>query len=586
MSPTPARARRRAPLIALAAALGTLIPAASATAEPMVVLYDLAATVREVATGPGALDAERFNLIQQQPVTRVLAPSRQAWKVLHGPPSGATPGLAGRTAEDMAALLTDRIRRSGGHTVFIDEAGEGLLASPADAANLATALDLLAARTLPSTGTDTLDRRVHVYVQGAAGLVVDPETWDPIWRVLVRAGGVWWQTYTPERSWNEAEWSTWAPLVRRMFAERGGDPARLRWFLRSDPATTMAEQLARARRGEACTTLANGLGAWRLGVDAAAFRDGYRAFVDGTAPCLAAPAPDEARRDALAGVMAMEYGVRVPEGDLRVGVQGSGRLPAGSLPRGVPARVRLSLGADPFGLAGRLGVDPAAFWAGAGAEVDIRGGGVEHRFPLPAGGGIERFLVPSEPGAVVVSLRIPIQAVRDAMGGAGADILGWLDAEGQVRTPAMRRRLVADPAGIVLVIPLRNAVGSTLLRTAAPPPPAPARVRLTVPRTLAGGRPLPSRLRRIVVTLRDRAGAPVARHGVRLALPTGRVFERRTGRDGTVSLLVPRRGGVHRVTVPGTRLRAARTIGSPPGPPRPPRARDGRGAVSRPGTPA
>ena len=77
----------------------------------------------------------------------MLPSERQVWKVTSRAGSDATPSVAGLSAGQMAALLADRIRRSGGHLVFIDELDGDF--TGADGAALAGALATLAGQPDP-----------------------------------------------------------------------------------------------------------------------------------------------------------------------------------------------------------------------------------------------------------------------------------------------------------------------------------------------------------------------------------------------------------------------------------------------------
>lgn len=560
----PAHARTPTAIAALACACALAAPSVAGAQERMVMLYATADAARTVAAGPGGLDAATYNVFQQQPVAAVLAPSRQAWKVSARAASRATPGLRGRSAESMAALLKDRIRRSGARLVFIDEAGLALHGSTEDVVNLAVAMEILSQDTLPAvTGAQPLNERVHIYVQGVPAPLVRSEEWEATWRVLALAGGVWWQAYTTPRAWNEAEWSTWPRLITRLLADHGGDPARLRWMLRHDPATTIPEQFANALRGDACAALAGGIGVWRPGPEAVAFRDSYRPVADGAVGCSPAPAVSGAQASGLDMVTSFESGVPLPDGTLVVGAHGAERLAAGSIPLRVPARLRLDLGGDPLGIAGLLGIDPGAFWPVAGAFVRIRGGGVSERVDLVPGSTIDRYVLPTRRGVVNITLHIPVRSLRSALGGTGVDLLGALESVGGPRTRALERRLTQSPGGAVINIPLRTGRGGTLLHVRSAKAPLPSRAQLLFPGRLKNGRVAPRHLRPVAVRLRDGRGAPVPGARARVRLPGGRVVTVRAGRTGLARTAIPRRGGPHLLTVPGTKLRVVRAVPGP-----------------------
>jgi hypothetical protein len=564
MRAMPPRGHRSLSRVAAACAAAAVLGAATAEAQGrMVMLYDTADHVRQIATGPGALDQEVYNLFQQQPVARVLAPSRQAWKVSGRGPSRATPGLRGRSVNSMVSLLRDRIARSGGRLVFIDEAGLALHSNPQDVTNLAAALEILSLQTLPQTGSQPLNERVHVYVQGVPAPLVRPDRWEATWRVLALAGGVWWQAYTSNRSWNEAEWATWANLIQRNLNERGGDLSRLRWVFRHDPRVPVADQFAKALRAPACWPLANGVGVWRIGPESVPFREGWRAIADGLAPCVPSPSPEHAQAVALDRVTGLEAGAALGDGMFTLGAHGAERLPAGAVPNRVPVRVRLDLGPDPLGIAAGLGVDPATFWPAAGATIRAAGAGVNARWALVPGRPLDVYLLPERRGVINLTLKLPVRGVREALGGPGVDLLAALESVGGPRNRALERRLIQNPAGAALMIPLRDRRGANLLRVENDRGALPSRAQVLLPARLAGNRIAPRHLRPVAVRLRDGRGLPVARVRTNVRLPGGRVLSARSNAAGVVRLAIPRRAGAHVVSVPGTRIRIVRRLGAP-----------------------
>ncbi|MEQ8835052.1 MAG: hypothetical protein RIB67_11505 [Miltoncostaeaceae bacterium] len=563
----------RAIIAALLAGAGAAL-SSPAGAGAMVMLYDTASSVRGVVQGQGALSPAVHDVYQQQPVTAVLGPRRQAWKVSARGPSRATPGLRGRSAEGMAALLADRVRRSGARLVFIDEAGIALHRSGEDASNLAIALALLRGRTVPGlpAGQSVADR-VHIYVQGVPAPLVRPQRWAATWRVLALAGGVWWQSYTSNRPWSPAEWATWGPLVQRRLAEAGGDPSRLRWMVRHHPSTTLADQFASMLSGASCTPVAHGVGAWRVGVEATAFRDLWSAVRDGRLGCAAAPAVGPDAASGLRETLALANGATLPEGALILGAHGIGRVEAGSVPLGVPVRLRLDLGADPLGVAGRLGVEPAEFWATAGAVLSIRGPGVDQRHPVVPGLALDTYISPRTTGRVQVRLIIPGRSLRGALGGERVDLLGTVEAAGGAPTAALARRLALSPGGFAHSIPLRSDAGVQTIPVVPGPGAVARRAQMVLPGRLLGGRIAPAHLRPLAVRLRGARGDAVEGARVLVRLPGGRILARRSGPDGIARLAIPRRAGVHVARVPGTRIRVVRRLGPPARPDRATRRR-------------
>jgi hypothetical protein len=115
----------------------------------------------------------------------------------------------------------------------------------------------------------------------------------------------------------------------------------------------------------------------------------------------------------------------------------------------------------------------------------------------------------------------------------------------------------------VFAFPLRAERGGTLLQVRTAKPPLPSRVQLLFPGRLANGRVAPRHLRPVAVRLRDGRGAPVPGARARLRLPGGRVVTVQAGRTGLARTAIPRRGGPHLLTVPGTELRVVRAVPGP-----------------------
>jgi hypothetical protein len=148
------------------------------------------------------------------------------------------------------------------------------------------------------------------------------------------------------------------------------------------------------------------------------------------------------------------------------------------------------------------------------------------------------------------------------------DLLGALEAVGGPRTRALERRLTQSPGGAALVIPLRTRTGGSLLQVRTARPPLPSRAQLLFPGRLKNGRVAPRHLRPVAVRLRDGRGAPVPGGRARLRLPGGRTITVRVGPKGVGRTAIPRRGGPHLLTVPGTRVRVVRALTGPRGAPR------------------
>ena len=94
----------------------------------------------------------------------------------------------------------------------------------------------------------------------------------------------------------------------------------------------------------------------------------------------------------------------------------AGAIEPGSLTKNRPADVQVRLGPDPLGLAAALGVDPAAFWRGARAEVIAAGPGFSVRGRIRADGSAGLTVTPPSPGAVYMRLVVPATSIQRALG--------------------------------------------------------------------------------------------------------------------------------------------------------------------------
>ncbi|HWH13219.1 MAG TPA: hypothetical protein VNT51_00615, partial [Miltoncostaeaceae bacterium] len=113
------------PLSALLA-LAVLAAAPAAAAARVSIVYDERGPARTLlAPGPdGGVDTVAGGWLHQAPGAEdVLPPARRAGKVSGGTGTAATPGLRGRDAAGIEAVLTAAIRGSGAHVVFLDELG-------------------------------------------------------------------------------------------------------------------------------------------------------------------------------------------------------------------------------------------------------------------------------------------------------------------------------------------------------------------------------------------------------------------------------------------------------------------------------
>ena len=547
-------------LAALALALTLALP--SAALPRSTILYEVAPGHRAL-TGPqpggGAGLGTADGAYQQQPAVRLLPEARQVAKVSGRGGSPSSPTLLGRGAPGMADLLRERIGSFGAGWVSIDELSGEFRGPEGDA--LGAALTELAAEAGPD-GAGTMAERVHVYVPAPATLVAQGEAYAGAWDALIRAGGVWIETYRGARAWSDEEWAAWPGLFREEYVRRRGDPTRLHLVL---TAGDQARQWARARTGAACELLANGPGAYRVGpAGAAAFVAEFRAtFPPGPAPagpspvaCVPPPAAPAAAVARLAGAARTREAVAA-----RWDVE---RLWAGIRSRGV-----IDLGPDPLGLAGALELDPAAFWSGAGAAVVGVGEGTRTRAPVRADGTARVSMVPGAPGPVSFRLIVPGAAIRTALGTPSADLPGALASAG---APAdLVRRMRISPRTWRLEIPLRPPADA-LWSTVAEDPPTPdagpataALARAGAGRVRRAGRD-PRRWSLFVLRLTAADGRPVPRARARVGRPWMAPVMHRTTPDGLLAIWVPRRSGQLEVRVPRWSPPARRNVeGRPPG---------------------
>lgn len=546
----------RSPHLGLAATVGVAVAlAAGAEADARTTILYETSRNHALLTGvqpdgsPGLGVAE--GVLQQQPAPRRLGPGAQAWKVSGMGGSRATPSIVGLSGGAAAALLRDRIRRSGAHLVFLDELGSRFRGDPGH--RLATALEVLGQQRSPYGG-ESLARRVHIYVPGVRTMVAAPARWDGAWTALVRAGGVWLETYRGSRPWTEEQWLAWPAAFRREFVRRGGDPSRLHLLLTEGDQD---EQWRRARTGAACELLNNGPGAYRLGRGAHDFVRLYReTFAVGAPACLPAPTLDETEARDLAVVLgAVDRGVAL----------GGRRLSSPPLWAGRAARVTVRLGPDPLALARRLGRAPSEHWRRAGARVRAHGAGVATSAPLQADGTAELRIRPTEPGPVSLDLVLPGGPIRRSYGGAR-------DLAGSVRPYAPWigsgfRRAVLDPGRFRLVVPLRlpgrEARSPALGVRTAPGARSAERLRIGLlgPATARRLGLDPRRRRAALMTLRTAEGTPVPGARVAVRLPGGKGLVRATDARGRLVVAFAPRRGVLRATATAARLGARLAVG-------------------------
>lgn len=541
--------RRRVLLLSL---LALAVMATSASAQ-MGVLYDDPTAVEQIVQGPSALSPEIYNLFQQQPSRRVLAVNRQVGKVSSRPAVSSTPSLAGLSAGQMASLLRTQINRAGGRMVFIDEMGSALKGSGSH--NLAEALRMLSLETLNGV---TLNRRVHIYVQGSASPIYDAG-WDDSWAALALSGGVWWQSYFTSRTWNEAEWSVWPRLITQRLVAAGSDPSLLHWMIRQHPGASLVAQNEMLRRGDACVTSLNGLGAWRVGPEAAFFADTVRQLAtEGAAACIAAPYRGPAIDSAWGQVADLERGARVASGLVAAQSQGSGLLKAGQLPRGRIALFTANLGPDPLGIAAALQISPTDFWNSAAPQLRIQGAGINTVVPIAVGQPTLVYATPKTLGKLTVTLSLSGTGVRGALGGPGADPLVALERSGY-RLPALAKRITQSPGGFRVNIPLTGASRSALFQVVAPAPAKVAHLRLSLPGLASRG--VTKRHRPLIVLARDARGKPIVGARLALRLPNGKSRRITTGAKGQARVLVARLGGRYSIKATNSRVSASVKVG-------------------------
>lgn len=540
----------RTALLAAAVAV-TAIPAAADARMSVVydTAYDTGLLVGLQPDGaPGLGQAEGF--VQQQPVAAVLPASAQAWKVQSRGPTSTTPGLAGRGAAGIAQLLTDRIRRSGAHLVFVDEIAAAM--GPGTARELAAALAAMGAT--PSPWGGTYADRVHLYVPTPAFLLRDPTTWDGAWSAMARAGGVWLQTYRsplPTTPWGPPEWLAWPRALAERIVAGGGSPDRLHLLMSTSP--DQRAQWQWARTGAACAWLANGPGAYRLDNSVTQWVAEFRATF-GTEPapagpssiaCAPAPVPDTARAMALARLLSGAEPTSPPR---------AARMQPRQLVVGATQALTVDLGPDPAGIGAALGMPPGAAMAAAGARVVIRGPGFTRSVWLGSRRAVTVRVKPTERGPVGASLVLGGAALTRAWAGGDLDVLATIDAGGGA--PTARQAAAVNPRGWSIAMPIG-------------PPPAvvtarPSRVTLAR-MGLARARRAGINTRRAdgwIATVRDQAGRAMPGIAITARLPSGRGLKTRTGRGGMAVIRVPRRTGrlTVRVAMPGPKVMATRVV--------------------------
>lgn len=434
----------------LALAAGAVLPGTAAAR--MTILDDDAATIRlATAERPDGSPGLRVidGLYQTPTIPGVLPGTRRLARVRGAADGSGAPALAGRGARGMADLLAERMRATRSGRVLVNDLDVSFRGREGD--DLAAALAILTRRGLA--------RGVHFSVPNAASLLADPAMAGAR-AAAMRAGGVWMDT----ARWTPAGWLTWPWEMAHRLGTGGSARARAHVSI---GAGDQAAAWSRARAGSACTVLANGPGAVRLGASVDAFTAQYRwtfpayqspkapAAECGTVPALGATAA----RTLNAAALDEATGLEIPPGG----------LVTPPVAVGEPAQVTLQLGPDPLGLAAALGLSSEAFWTAATATVTARGAGVTIAAPVAGDGLTTLQFTPTEPGGIALRLVLPGALIPRALGGP-SEVVGPLRA---VRAdPALVTRVVAGPDTWELDIPLVNLgqpPGSPAIEVIAPP---------------------------------------------------------------------------------------------------------------------
>jgi hypothetical protein len=432
-------------LVVLASAAGAILAWAPG-AQGMTVLYDRADAV-ERALAAGLRESD--DLIRQQPARRVIGPGRQAWKVSGGPGTRATPSLIGRGPAGMAALLRDRIRRSGAHLVFLDELGPQFRGRQGD--DLNAALVQLTKEKAPYA-PDGLGRRVHVYVPLPGEILAGDDGWTGARRAILRVGGVWLEAYRGRKPWTAEDWLTWPGEFARRMEAAGVSRRRVHVLMRGGD---LAATWRNARAGTACAVLGSGPGAYRLAGEADVFaREFRRTFPAGPpgkqAPvgCTPAPLLSPGGAAALAAANARQAtGLELPEGG----------LVSPPLLAGEPAQLTVQIGPDPLGLAAALDVAPEAFWRAASARLVTTAPGVSVETLVDDAGSARVVFTPAAPGPVTMRLVVSAGAVHRAVG-TPLDVLASLR---RARVDSgLQRRVIQGPSTWDLALPVVQPGGA------------------------------------------------------------------------------------------------------------------------------
>lgn len=456
--------------LSLHSGLGALVLASLAVAASpddagarMTVLDDEAATIsRAIAARPGGVSGLRLDdgLFQLPTTPAVLPTPRQIGRVAGAASTTSSSVLVGRGAAGMATMLRDGVRRSGAHQVLVDELGPEFAGKEGE--DLAAALGTLS-RERPSYAPNGISRRVHFYVSDAGALLASP-SWAGARLATMRSGGLWMKTFSGETEWDPAQWLAWPAEATAQLSAAGS--SRTRVHVVFSGGVRLSAAWALGRTGSACATLGNGPGGYRLGAGVDEFVSEFRSTLPIKAlsktpvvGCTAAPALTAAGAQGLAAAAGTEQtGLPIPEGGLMTP----------PLPAGEPAQVTLQLGPDPLGLAAALGVSAEQFWTAARARLEVRAPGTATDATVEGDGAARIEFTPTAPGPVTMRLIIDQGTLSRALG-AEPEVVAPLRAAAV--DPALVRRVVADPSGWTLQIPLvqpGGAPGSPVLEIIPP----------------------------------------------------------------------------------------------------------------------
>lgn len=545
-------------------AVGALAGVAADDASArMSVIYEPVSAHREAVTSGrlGEPGLSQFDQVfQQQPTERLLPASQQAWKVSGNNGSRATPTILGRGPAGMAALLRDRVRRSGAHLVFVDELGSRFRGQ--QGSDFGVAMGQLTTEQSIIEGK-TVAERVHIYVPNVSVLMAQPQAWSGSWDALIRAGGVWIEAYRQSAPWTAEQWLTWPGAFAREYVRRGGDPNRLHLLINGQD---QAEQWSYARTGDACNILANGPGLYQTREAAPDWVTEFRrtfgegdAPVDGPSPIRCTPSPQVPPETAAA--LANVFSGQDAGAELALGSLGSPQLFVG-----IENPLSVRLGPDPLGLAAALGVDPTEFWRSARAVVRADGDGWKATARLHNGVAKLKVL-PTASGPVKLRLIVRGSSINKALGGP-RDLVTSFEPFRETM-PALYRRMMLSPRSwrfaTTLSLNGRGVGTPAAFAYNAPPPESIRSFRMSLAgpaRTRQLG-PAAKNWRLVLAQAKDGNGVPVPAARIAVKRTDGTRKMVRTDIRGRARILTPRRQGVVSATVVGTETSAQLRVRAP-----------------------